>query len=74
MVSVAHRGAQLKPPIAVEQKYGSPVCIDENKVNELKQLITFIPEAYHPFYESLSSKHHEGESDAEFLDSDEEEN
>ena len=70
IMSIARRGAQPKPPITLEQKYTGPVEIDEKKLNDLKRLTTYIPRPYHGFYESLMSKPHEGDSDAEILDQD----
>ena len=68
--SIARRGAQPKPPITLTEKYSGPVLIDAKKLADLRKLQAFIPTAYHPFYCSLHSERHSGDSDAEYIDSD----
>ena len=71
VLSLAKRGAQLKPSHQLHLKYSGPVKIDEKKLQDLQRLLPFVPRAHHTFYNTLTSENNEtSDTDAEYCDSD----
>ena len=58
---------KLDSSVLLVSKYNGDIPINSKKVVDLMKMKSFIPEAYHPFYNNLISVNADDDTDAEFV-------
>ena len=68
--NIGRKGVKYTSSQLLEIKYSADNPINYKKLEDLKKIKPFIPEAYHPFYDNLTSSLEEVDTDIEYIDSD----